>query len=147
MFDTFQRLSRWGDQPLCLAVLDVDNFKQINSVQGHAGGDATLRGIARALTGHSGAKTSSRAGVATSSWSACTAWRLRTGVSAWMSSSSRFDPGPVASHEHADRITISASLAEFPRHGRISTHCTEQQTQLCTPLRRQGATAYTSPAA
>ena len=50
--DTFRLLSQRGGQPLCLAVFDIDGLKQINRALGHAGGDAALRGVARALTQH-----------------------------------------------------------------------------------------------
>ena len=36
--------------PCALVVLDVDHFKRINDTQGHAGGDAALRALARAVT-------------------------------------------------------------------------------------------------
>lgn len=48
--ETLRLLSRRGGQPLCVGVLDIDCFKRINDAQGHAGGDAALRGLARALT-------------------------------------------------------------------------------------------------
>ncbi|WDS37922.1 GGDEF domain-containing protein [Pseudoxanthomonas sp.] len=32
-------------QPLCLAMLDLDDFRRINEVHGHAGGDAALRHV------------------------------------------------------------------------------------------------------
>lgn len=38
--------ARRGDSPLCVALLDVDNFKQINDRLGHATGDAALLHLA-----------------------------------------------------------------------------------------------------
>jgi len=50
--ERYRLLATRGDVPLCVAVLDVDGFKKINCAIGHAGGDATLRGIARAAAQH-----------------------------------------------------------------------------------------------
>ena len=41
--------SRRENRPMALMILDVDHFKEINDVHGHAGGDAVLKEIARRL--------------------------------------------------------------------------------------------------
>ncbi len=49
-------LQAWAlrrEQPLCLLMLDLDHFKQVNDRHGHIVGDQTLRAVAEALRGHS----------------------------------------------------------------------------------------------
>jgi diguanylate cyclase (GGDEF)-like protein len=43
------RLSLRHNQPMCLAILEIDNFKQINSDFGHASGDTVLRQLGQLL--------------------------------------------------------------------------------------------------
>ena len=47
--EDYLRLASRTGQPLCLAVVDVDRFKDINDSHGHAAGDVVLRGLGTEL--------------------------------------------------------------------------------------------------
>ncbi len=46
------RRARRSGQPLALAIFDLDNFKEVNDLNGHQAGDVVLRSVARALAEH-----------------------------------------------------------------------------------------------
>jgi len=47
--DKFLRLAKRYNQPLCLAIVDLDNFKLVNDRYGHATGDTVLRQLGQLL--------------------------------------------------------------------------------------------------
>jgi diguanylate cyclase (GGDEF)-like protein len=47
--DRLLRLAKRHHQPLCLAILDIDRFKQVNDTCGHAAGDLVLRQLGQWL--------------------------------------------------------------------------------------------------
>lgn len=45
LFDRERARTVRNDQPLCVAMLDLDDFRKLNEIHGHAGGDAALRHV------------------------------------------------------------------------------------------------------
>ncbi|WP_198017817.1 diguanylate cyclase [Oscillatoria acuminata] len=48
-FDKFLHLCQLNEQPMCLSMVDLDRFKQVNDRHGHAMGDAVLRQFGKLL--------------------------------------------------------------------------------------------------
>jgi diguanylate cyclase (GGDEF)-like protein len=50
-YELDKRLASRDQQSVALFLVDLDNFKDVNSLHGHPGGDAALRAVAKALAG------------------------------------------------------------------------------------------------
>lgn len=115
--EAFRLMSRRSGQPLCVAVVDVDKFKQINTALGHAGGDAMLRGVGRALAQHfRGEDVVARWGgdefVVAMYGMSISDGRQRMGECVEHVRGAAYHAG-----EHRSSLTISAGLAAFPADG------------------------------
>ena len=104
------RAKRSG-HPLCLMLLDVDHFKDVNDRHGHDAGDAVLKEICRIIQGQSRAATTlCRYGgdefailLPETAWTGALVYgdRIRTSVNR-------------ATFPHAEPVTISIGLGAFP---------------------------------
>jgi len=109
-----------GNYPVALVVLDVDLFKQVNDLFGHAVGDEVLRGVAERMAhGVRPGDLCGRLGGdefalgladATAEMAEPILARLRVAISV-------LELGPAQHY-----LSLSAGVAEFPRHG---VHVTE----------------------
>lgn len=115
--EEFLRLAKRHWQPLCLAVLDIDHFKQVNDSYGHAVGDAVLRHLGHLL------RQSFRQEDVVARWGgeefiiglygvvrADSVERLTTLLKNLRQH--KFSAG-----EHHFQVTFSAGVAEFPQDG------------------------------
>jgi diguanylate cyclase (GGDEF)-like protein len=115
--ETYQLLSRRSGEPLCMAVLDVDAFKRINTALGHAGGDATLRRVGRALAEHF------RGEDIVSRWGGdefvigMFGMTLADALERMDEFVEHIRAAAFGAGENRKTVTISAGLAEFPTDG------------------------------
>lgn len=49
LYAELERATRY-ERPLCVAFIDIDNFKSVNDTYGHAAGDVVLRGVAQTIS-------------------------------------------------------------------------------------------------
>ena len=49
LYSELERATRY-ERPLCVAFIDIDNFKSVNDTYGHAAGDVVLRGVAQTIS-------------------------------------------------------------------------------------------------
>ena len=129
-----QRADRSGE-PLALAVGDLDFFKRVNDVWGHAAGDRTLKAVGATIahwtrSADTPARTDGEGFAvllpATAGVDAVDAVeRLRKQV--WESSSDVGTP-----------VTISFGIAEFPRHGRTTAELLAAGEKALSEAKAQG---------
>lgn len=124
-FNHLLQLSRQAQQPLCLAVLDLDHFKQVNDKYGHIQGDRVLRQFGQFL------KQKFRAGDVVARWGGEEfvvgiygltrddgVERLAEILEEWRFSFRDASPTvPLSSANGVVSVTFSAGVAQYPIDG------------------------------
>jgi diguanylate cyclase (GGDEF)-like protein/PAS domain S-box-containing protein len=131
-------------QPLVLALIDLDRFKEINDQHGHSGGDSVLRGVARLL--QSLARESdvvcryggeeflivlpgmslAHAGLRSETWRRLLA------------------DSPIPCNEASIQVTASFGLAAFPEHGKSADQLIRSADLALYESKRRGRNCVTS---
>jgi len=116
IFDTELERARRAEQPLSLIVGDLDRFKRVNDVHGHAAGDSVLLRVADAIRGAKrGFDSAARVGgeefaVLAPNCDEHGAYMLAERIRAAVQEA-------VSSRERDARLTISFGISTFPLHG------------------------------
>jgi diguanylate cyclase (GGDEF)-like protein len=116
VFDTELERARRAAQPLSLIVGDLDRFKRINDVHGHAAGDSVLIRVADAIRGAKrGFDSAARVGgeefaVLAPNCDEHGAYMLAERIRAAVQEA-------ISSRERDARLTISFGISTFPLHG------------------------------
>jgi diguanylate cyclase (GGDEF)-like protein len=116
VFDTELERARRAEQPLSLIVGDLDRFKRINDVHGHAAGDSVLMRVADAIRGAKrGFDSAARVGgeefaVLAPNCDEHGAYMLAERIRAAVQEA-------ISSRERDARLTISFGISTFPLHG------------------------------
>jgi diguanylate cyclase (GGDEF)-like protein len=109
------RSKRYG-KPLVFAMIDIDNFKQVNDTWGHAAGDRVLRSLAKLLrqrlrrTDIAGRYGGEEFGLILSDIDAPTALTLLDSIRR------DFSALRHANNDKEFNVTFSAGIASFPQH-------------------------------
>jgi diguanylate cyclase (GGDEF)-like protein len=125
--------------PLSLLILDIDDFKQLNDICGHSGGDTTIISIAQSLKNHfRESDIISRYGgdefLIVMSGSDAVNAKERAAELQQMISSGTFD------HDCQDarQVTISIGIASFPQHGHTVDALIKSADQALYRAKRKG---------
>jgi diguanylate cyclase (GGDEF)-like protein len=116
VFDTELERARRSNQPLSLIVGDLDRFKAVNDVHGHAAGDAVLERVADAIRGAKrGFDSAARVGgeefaVLAPGSDEHGAYMLAERIRAAVREA-------LGGRQEEGRLTISFGISTFPRHG------------------------------
>ena len=116
VFDTELERARRADQPLSLIVGDLDRFKRVNDVHGHAAGDAVLIRVADAIVGAKrGFDSAARVGgeefaLLAPNCDPHGAYMLAERIRAAVHEA-------LATRDRDPRLTISFGISTFPLHG------------------------------
>jgi len=116
VFDTELERARRAEQPLSLIVGDLDRFKRVNDVHGHAAGDSVLMRVADAIRGAKrGFDSAARVGgeefaVLAPNCDEHGAYMLAERIRAVVQET-------LSTRERDARLTISFGISTFPLHG------------------------------
>ncbi|MEO5795984.1 MAG: sensor domain-containing diguanylate cyclase [Rhodoferax sp.] len=109
--------ARREDQPLALALLDLDGFKRINDTYGHLAGDQVLKSLS-ALLGKGARQTDTICRFGGEEFLAVlpkmSLDQAQHKVDAWRL---EFAQTPIAFGDASLHVTFSAGIAAFPQHG------------------------------
>lgn len=111
LVEEVERARRY-DQPLSLAIIDIDHFKRVNDAHGHLTGDRTLRGLADLLREHArGSDVIARIGGEEFAW-----LMPQTGMPGARVGVERFRLAVgEAAFGVVDRLTVSVGVAALDR--------------------------------
>jgi len=119
LFEYAEPLLRNRDTPITIAVLDLDNFKQINDTFGHDGGDVALKAVANRLQNSLTRFTVARVGGEEFAI-LFTGLTLEQGVQLLDSLRELISNEPITSNTHDFHVSFSAGLTEATESEHLS---------------------------
>ena len=124
--------------PLCVAIVDLDHFKEVNDTYGHQSGDEVLKTIGRLLRG------SARSGDIACRWGGeefmLVLPRMTEETAAQRTDQWRiaFSELVFSFAEPGTRLTLSVGIASFPVHGRTAGDLTQHADMALYLAKAQG---------